>query len=578
MMKFQPMLLTTMKTYNGKKFGKDVVSGIIVAIVALPLSIALAIASGVNPEQGIYTAIIAGLIISALGGSAVQISGPTAAFATIVAGIVAVYGMDGLIVATIMAGAILIVMGLLRFGALIKFIPYTITTGFTFGIAVTIIVGQIKDFLGLTYSDGAVLIETTEKFLAVCEYITTINWWAVLVGCIALAILIIWPKINKAVPPSLIAVVGGILIVKLFNLPVNTIGDLYEISTGLPTVALPELSWELVWAMLPSALTIAVLVAVESLLSCVVSDEMSKTKHRPNTELVAQGIGNVFSALFGGIPATGAIARTATNVKSGGTTPISGIVHAVVLIIVLVVLMPYAAWIPMPVIAAILFMVAYNMSGWRIFAKLVKTSPKSDTIVLLATCVLTVAFDLVVAIGVGVVVTCLLFMKRLSEESKLTGWKYVGSEETNENKNYKILPEYIRVYEFNGPMFFADTGLFDQIIFKSFTKCLIIRMHGVPALDITAMNSIRALHQTCKDHNVQLIFAHINSQPYTVLRKSGFIDELGIEHFCNNTSLAIEHAVSVVEKEYGITVDLNALENDSIANNESNIEQSEHNS
>ena len=400
---FRPKIIDAVKGYTIKQLVSDVVAGIIVAIIALPLSIALAIASGVSPEKGIYTAIVAGFVIALLGGSRVNISGPTAAFATIVAGIVYQHGVDGLVVATLMAGVILIIMGLLRVGALIKYIPETITVGFTSGIAVTIVVGQIKDFLGLTFAEGTHAVETTEKIEAVIKSITTVNPWALLVGAIGLAVLIAWPYISKKIPGSLIAVLVGVLAVKLLSIPVNTIGDLYEINGALPKFSFPSVNGEMIITLLPNAFTIAILAGIESLLSCVVSDSMIDDKHNSNTELIAQGVGNICSGLFGGIPATGAIARTAANVKNGGRSPIAGIVHAIVLLLILVVLMPLAAWIPMPIIAAILFIVAYNMCEWREFVHICKTSGAFDIVVLVLTFALTVVFDLVVAIAVGMV-------------------------------------------------------------------------------------------------------------------------------------------------------------------------------
>ena len=408
MNEFKPMLITSLKNYSKDKFIKDIVAGIIVAIIALPLSIALALASGVGPEQGLYTAIIAGFIISALGGSSVQIAGPTAAFATIVAGIVAQYQMEGLAMATVMAGVLLLIMGLLKLGSLIKYIPHTITTGFTAGIAVTILIGQLKDFFGISYPDGLKPIETSEKLLAFFENITTLNLWAVLVGLMCLLILIIWPYINKKIPGSLIAVVFGIAVVKLFNMNVNTIGDLYVINPGLPKIDVSFFNLELAIKVIPDAFTIAILAGIESLLSCVVADSMTGTKHRSNMELIAQGAGNIGSALFGGIPATGAIARTAANIKNGGTSPVSGMVHAVVLLLVLVILMPYASLIPLPAIAAVLFIVAYNMSQWRPFVKIIKDKKIIDILILVLTFLLTVIFDLVVAIVTGLVVHFLL--------------------------------------------------------------------------------------------------------------------------------------------------------------------------
>ncbi|MBP5265810.1 MAG: sodium-independent anion transporter, partial [Lachnospiraceae bacterium] len=424
--KLKPMLFSNMKQYTKEQFVKDVISGIIVAIIALPLSIALALASGVGPEEGIYTAIFAGFVISFLGGSRVQIAGPTAAFPTIVAGIVAKNGMGGLALATVIAGIFLIIMGLCRLGSLIKFIPYTITTGFTAGIAVTIFIGQWKDFLGLTYPAGTVTIETINKVEAVAANIGTINWMAVLVGLVCLAIQIVWPmipsKITQKIPGSLLAVIAGIAMVSGLGLHVNTIGDLYEIHPGLPAFRLPDFSIRNVKLVFSDAVTIAVLAAIESLLSCVVADGMINSHHRSNMELIAQGAGNITSALFGGIPATGAIARTAANIKNGGRTPVAGMVHAVLLVLVLVLLMPVAGLIPMPTIASILFLVAYNMCQWRPFVHLCKTAPKSDIAVLVLTFVLTVVFDLVVAIEVGMIIAGILFLKRMSDEADVHGW------------------------------------------------------------------------------------------------------------------------------------------------------------
>ena len=401
MNEWKPQLWLSLKDYSKDKLIRDLIAGVIVAIIALPLSIALALASGVGPEEGLYTAIIAGFVISAFGGSRVQIAGPTAAFATIVAGIVAESGMEGLAVATVMAGIILVLLGLFRLGSLIRFIPYTITTGFTAGIAVTIVIGQLKDFFGLTFTHAP--IETVDKVKEVAACFGTLNPMAVVVGCIALAILIVWPMFFKKIPPSLIAVLATALLVRFAAMPVNTIGDLYTIAGGLPKFSAPALDMATVLRVIPDALTIALLAAIESLLSAVVADEMIGAKHNSNMELIAQGLGNAASALFGGIPATGAIARTAANIKNGGTSPIAGMVHAVVLLLTMVFLMPYAALIPMPCIAAILFIVAYNMCGWRKFRDILKTAPKTDCLVLVLTFVLTVVFDLVVAIIAGMV-------------------------------------------------------------------------------------------------------------------------------------------------------------------------------
>ncbi|EEC56497.1 SulP family inorganic anion transporter [[Bacteroides] pectinophilus] len=540
--KLKPMLFTVMKGYTKEQFVKDVVAGIIVAIIALPLSIALALASGVGPEQGIYTAIIAGFIISFLGGSSVQIAGPTAAFATIVAGIVAENGMSGLATATILAGIILIVMGLLRFGSLIKFIPYTITVGFTAGIAVTIVIGQLKDFFGITYAQGTQAVETMEKLKADVAFAGTVNWQAVIVGVVCLAVLIVWPKISEKIPGSLIAVIVGIVMVKGIGMHVNTIGDLYTISNALPKPVMPDFSLETVGRMLPDAFTIAILAAIESLLSCVVADGMVNSRHRSNMELVAQGAGNIGSALFGGIPATGAIARTAANIKNGGRTPVAGMVHAIVLLLVLVVLMPYAALIPMPTIAAILFMVAYNMCQWGTFVHLVKTAPKSDIIVLVLTFALTVIFDLVVAIEIGMILACLLLLRRMSEESEVKSWKYIEDENDPDSIMLRKVPKHVRVYEISGPMFFGAADRIATISVKDFTRCLVIRMRAVNALDATAMHSLEELYDKLSKKHIAVVFSHVNEQPMHVMQKAGFVEKVGSENFCEHIDEALERA------------------------------------
>lgn len=536
-----------MKTYSREQFVKDVTAGIIVAIIALPLSIALALASGVGPEAGIFTAIVAGFVISALGGSSVQIAGPTAAFATIVAGIVAKNGLDGLVIATILAGIFLILMGLCHFGTLIRFIPYTITTGFTAGIAVTIVIGQLKDFFGVTYPDGVKPIETMEKLHAFVENCGTVNLSAVIVGVVSLAILIISPHIFKKIPGSLLAVVAGILMVKFLPLKASTIGDLYSISNALPGFHLPALSLAAVEDAIPNAFTIAVLAAIESLLSCVVADGMINGKHRSDMELVAQGAGNIASALFGGIPATGAIARTAANIKNGGRTPIAGMVHSITLVLVLVVLMPYAGMIPMPTIAAILFVVAYNMCQWRPFAHLIQTAPKSDILVLLVTFFLTVVFDLVVAIEIGMLLTCLLFMKRMSDETHVDSWTYVDDDSDAVNDHMQKLAKEIRVYEITGPLFFGAANAIEHIVVKDFTKCLVLRMRSVPALDSTAMNALQNLVKYCEAKGITPIFSHVNEQPMHVMEKSGFVELVGKDNFCANISDALKHAEELIK-------------------------------
>lgn len=535
----KPQFFLSMKEYSAKQFAADLTAGVIVAIIALPLSIALALASGVTPEQGLYTAIIAGFIISFLGGSKVQIAGPTAAFASIVAGIVARNGMDGLMIATVIAGMLLVVMGFLHLGNMIKFIPFTITTGFTAGIAVTIVIGQIKDFLGLTFEKAP--LETMEKLEQVISCFGTLNIQALMVGLLSLAILIIWPKFSKKIPPSLIAVLVSALAVKVMALHVNTIGDLYIISSAPPAFRIPEISYGMVKSVLPDAFTIAILAAIESLLSCVVADGMVGSKHNSNMELIAQGVGNISSALFGGIPATGAIARTAANIRNGGRTPVAGMVHAIVLLLTLLLLMPYAALIPMPAIAAILFMVAYNMSGWRTFLEIVKTSPKSDVAVLVLSFSLTVVFDLVVAIAVGLILASLLFLSRMADVADVKEWEYLDDYgEGKDDRNLKPVPAHTMVFEITGPMFFAAADKLLEVPFREDKKVMILRMRSVPAMDITALNSLRKLFRVCKEKGIRLILSHVNEQPMKVMQKSGFCQEAGEKNFfaCIDEALA----------------------------------------
>lgn len=547
MKNFMPMLFTDLKNYNGSKLVKDIVAGIIVAIIALPLSIALAIASGVGPEAGLYTAIVAGFIVAVFGGSSVQITGPTAAFATIVAGIVASKGMEGLILATVVAGVLLIIMGVLKLGNLIKYIPFTITTGFTSGIAVTLVIGQLKDFFGISYSEKP--IEAVEKFMLFTENIGTANLEAIIVGVVCLFILFVWPHIKyvEKVPASLIAVLAGIVMVSGFNMNVNTIGDLYSVSSSLPKLTLPGFSFSALIDIFPDAITIALLAGIESLLSCVVADGMVGKKHRSNAELVGQGLGNISSALLGGIPATGAIARTAANVKNGGSTPVSAMVHSIVLLLILVVLMPYAALIPMPAIAAILISVAYNMCQWRQFVYLVKTSPKSDIIVLVTTFLLTVIFDLVVAIEVGVILACILFMKRMSDESAVTGWRYIKDENDPETLGLRNISKHIRVYEFCGPMFFAVASQISEIKPKEFTKCMVFRMRSVPSVDTDALKSLKEFIIKCHENGITVIFSHVNAQPMRAMRKSGIVELVKEENFCANIDEALSRAESLGE-------------------------------
>ena len=542
---FKPKLISSLKGYSGAQLGKDLTAGLIVAIIALPLSIALALASGVTPEQGLYTAIIAGFVISALGGSRVQIAGPTAAFATIVAGIVAKNGFSGLVLATLIAGALLVLMGVLKLGSLIKFIPYTITTGFTTGIAVTLIIGQLKDFFGLTFVNSP--IETIEKVEEVVHQFHTFNLEAFIIGAVSLAVLIIFPKFIKKIPPSIFAIVISAVLVKVFDMNVNTIGSLYTISSALPTPSIPEFSLETVKAIIPDAFTIAVLAAVESLLSCVVADGMTGSRHNSNTELIAQGAGNIASALFGGIPATGAIARTAANIKNGGKTPVAGMVHAVVLLLVLVVLMPYAALIPMPTIAAILFVVAYNMSEWREFVSIIKKSPKSDTLILVVTFVLTVVFDLVVAIFVGIILATVMFMKRMSDVTDARGWVEIDETTDDASIRLKKIPENTMVFEITGPIFFGASTKIADVIKSANKQVIVLRMRSVPAIDATGIHAFEDILASLEKKGVKLVISHANEQPLKTLKKSGIYKKIGAENFCTNIESALRRAKELTE-------------------------------
>ena len=548
MNELRPKLFDVIKGYTKEQLIKDIISGIIVAIIALPLSIALAIASGVGPEQGLYTAIIAGFFISFFGGSRVQIGGPTAAFVVIIYGIVANYGTDGLIVATILAGAILILMGICHFGSLIKYIPYTITTGFTCGIAVTLFVGQLKDFFGL--SIASVPSEFLNKVIAYAENISTINWTALVIGLVAIAIMLVWPKVTDKIPGSLVAIIVTTAIVYFAKLPVNTIGSVYgELNSSFPTFHVPALSMNLIQQMISPAFTIAILAGIESLLSAVVSDGMIGDQHKSNAELIGQGLGNIFSGLFGGIPATGAIARTAANVRNGGRTPIAGIVHCITLTIILLVLMPLAALIPMTTLAAVLLVVAANMADWTSFFHLCKTAPKSDVIVLVATFLLTVFFDLVVAIEVGVVMAAMLFMKRMAETADVKAWKYTDEPDVapGEAEKMREIPHSIRVFEISGPLFFAAADQILAINSDKSTKVVVIRMRSVPAIDASAMKSLRELADRAKKKKITLVFSHVNDQPMSVMKKDHFVEYIGAENFHKNIVEALDYAENLVK-------------------------------
>lgn len=548
MNELRPKLFDVMKSYTKKQLIKDIISGIIVAIIALPLSIALAIASGVGPEQGLYTAIIAGFFISFFGGSRVQIGGPTAAFVVIIYGIVASYGTDGLIVATILAGIILVIMGICRFGSLIKYIPYTITTGFTCGIAVTLFIGQLKDFFGMDIA--SVPSEFLDKVIVYAKNISTIDLTATLIGLLAVVIMLLWTKVTDKIPGSLVAIVVTTAIAYFAKLPVNTIGSVYgKLNSAFPSFHIPSITMNLIQQMISPAFTIAVLAAIESLLSAVVSDGMIGDTHKSNAELIGQGLGNIFSGFFGGIPATGAIARTAANVRNGGRTPIAGIAHCITLTIILLVLMPLAALIPMTTLAAVLLVVAANMADWSSFFRLCKNAPKSDIIVLVATFFLTVFFDLVVAIEIGVVLAALLFMKRMAETADIKAWKYTDSPDITPGEAEKLreIPHSISVFEICGPMFFAAADQLLGINSDHRTKAVVIRMRSVPAIDASAMKCLHELAERAKKKNIHLIFSHVNEQPMKVMKKDGFYELIGKKNFHENIVSALDYAETLVK-------------------------------
>lgn len=526
-----PKFFTTIKDYSKGQFIKDLIAGVIVAIIALPLSIALAIASGVNPEQGLYTAVVAGFFISFLGGSRVQIGGPTAAFVVIIYGIIAQYGMAGLTVATLMAGLMLIIMGLLRFGDLIKFIPKTITLGFTLGIAIGIVAGQIKDFLGLEMK--SVPAEFLEKMIAYGEHLSSISWATLAIGILALLIQIFWPRLSQKIPGSLVAIFVTTAIVAFGHLPVKTIGDLYTIKAGLPSLTVPDLSFSLIRQMISPAFTIAILAAIESLLSCVVSDGMIGGNHRSNAELVGQGVGNIMSALF------------------GGRTPVAGMVHAFTLLLILLFLMPYASLIPMTCLASILMIVGYNMSGWRTVGRMIKRAPKSDVAVLLVTFILTVFFDLVVAIEFGMVLAAFLFLKRMSDVAQIRQWvdkENLDDPVLSEDSDLKQVPKNAVVYEVFGALFFGAANNFLNVINDETKNVLILRMRNVPAMDISGLDALEETLAICQKRGMTLLLSHVNAQPYRVLEKSGFIQTIGPDHICESTDQALEKAAALAQE------------------------------
>ncbi len=535
------------KEITKEQIMKDMIAGVIVAVIALPLSIALGISSGVSPEKGIITAIFAGFIISFLGGSKIQIGGPTGAFVVILYSIIQEYGLNGLITATIMAGIMLIIMGILKFGSLIKYIPQTITIGFTSGIAVTLMSTQIKDFLGLKIDN--VPAEFFEKWQSYITNIDSLNIWSLLIGMGSIIIIAVWPKINKTIPGSMIALIIATLLVKFLNLPVETIGSRFkEISSAIPSPAFPQISIAIINKLFNPAMTIAILAALESLLSAVVADGMIGDTHDSNMELVAQGIANIASALFGGIPATGAIARTAANAKSGGRSPISGMVHAVTLFVTMLALMPFAKMIPMTVLAAILAVVSYNMSQWRAFKGLLK-APKSDVIVLLITFAGTVIFDLVVAIGIGMILTAFLFIKRMSDTTEIRDLVEGKVFDEDTTDVLERADGRIRVYQINGPMFF---GVVQEFIAKikeieSSVGVVILDMRHTHAIDASAIDALTKLLKHCNTFNIKLCLTHVQDQPMKVLHKMGFAVQLGISHIYETKTEAIEKAYDYIK-------------------------------
>lgn len=555
---FQPKLFELFRNYSKTDFSTDLMAGIIVGIVALPLAIAFGIASGVTPEKGIITAIAAGFIISLLGGSKVQIGGPTGAFIVIIYGIIQEYGIEGLTVATLMAGILLVLMGVFKLGAVIKFIPYPIIVGFTSGIAVTIFTTQIADVFGLNFDGEKVPGDFIGKWLVYARHFDTVNWWNALVSFVSIFIIAITPKFSKKIPGSLIAIVVVTLAVYLMKVyggitTIDTIGDRFSIQAQLPEAVVPALDWEAVKNLFPVAVTIAVLGAIESLLSATVADGVIGDRHHSNTELIAQGIANIVSPIFGGIPATGAIARTMTNINNGGRSPIAGIVHAGVLLLILLFLMPLAQYIPMACLAGVLVIVSYNMSGWRTFLALMK-NPKSDVTVLLITFFLTVIFDLTVAIEVGLLIACVLFMKRVMETTEIS----VIRDEIDPNKESDLevheehltLPKGVEVYEINGPYFFGIATKFEEIMSQlgDRPKIRIIRMRKVPFIDSTGIHNLTNLCVMSQKENIHIILSGVNDKVHKVLERSGFYELLGEDNICSNINEAVAKAWESVEK------------------------------
>ena len=552
---FKPKLFLDLRGYNKEKLTADIMAGLIVGIVALPLAIAFGIASGVTPEKGIITAIIAGLAVSLFGGSRVQIGGPTGAFIVIIYGIIQQYGEAGLLVATVMAGVFLILLGVFHLGTIIKYIPYPIVVGFTSGIAVTIFTTQIKDLFGLTIDN--VPADFIEKWIVYIRHFGSLDVWSTVVGIVSVAIIALSPKLTHKIPGSLIAIIVmtvGVYLLKQYGIAtqVETIGDRFMIKAELPGMNVPELNWESIKQLMAPAITIAILGAIESLLSATVADGVIGDHHDSNQELVGQGIANILSPIFGGIPATGAIARTMTNINNGGKTPIAGIIHAVVLLLILLFLMPLAQYIPMACLAGVLVIVSYNMSGWRVFRALLK-NPKSDVTVLLITFFLTVIFDLTVAIEVGLVIACVLFMKRVMETTEIS----VITDEIDPNKESDIavheenlmIPKGIEVYEINGPYFFGIATKFEETMTQlgDRPKVRIIRMRKVPFIDSTGIHNLTTLCEMSQKEKTTVILSGVNENVHNVLEKAGFYELLGKENICPNINVALERAKSLVK-------------------------------
>lgn len=550
---FMPQLFTSLRNYNSKTFMSDLLAGVIVGIVALPLAIAFGIASGVTPEKGIITAIVAGFIISLLGGSKVQIGGPTGAFIIIIYGIIQQYGIEGLTIATLMAGAFLVLFGVLRLGTIIKYIPYPIVVGFTSGIAVTIFTTQIKDLFGLTIDN--VPSDFIEKWGAYITHFGTIDTWSAIVGVLSVAIIAVMPRINKKIPGSLIAIiimtVAALLLKNYAGVTsIETIGDRFSVSNAIPDAHVPAMTWETIKGLVAPALTIAVLGAIESLLSATVADGVIGDHHNSNTELIAQGVANLASPLFGGIPATGAIARTMTNINNGGKTPIAGIIHAVVLLLIFLFFMPLAQYIPMACLAGVLVVVSYGMSGWRSFLTLMK-NPKSDVTVLLITFFLTIIFDLTVAIEVGLIIACLLFMKRMAETTDVKVVMDEISEESDlssGNLEHLTIPKGVEVYEINGPYFFGAGNRFEEIMasFGDRPKVRIIRMRKVPFVDSTGIHNLTNLCTMSKSEGIEVVLSGVSEKVHSQLNKARFYDLLGEQNICSHIDIALKRAKEIV--------------------------------